>query len=256
MVEGHEVSQNLASIVILIIVLTGSSLFLLRSQQWYPLAERARPSRAVIIDEVAGTSPDPYFVGNVTTALARVGYAVDYYAPRDITIDLFKILPSKGYGVIILRDHSTALTGDVVALVTSEPFDAGKYVNEQMTGQVIHVSVAGADTGYFGITPTFVRESMQGTFPNTVLVVMGCAGLANSEMAQAFVARGTQVYISWNQIVLTNRSDGGAILLLQSMTTGHRVDEAVTWATENAPPSPYLRQLEYYPLNQGGLVLS
>lgn len=242
--------------MILIIVLTGSSLFLLRSQPWYPLAERTRPSRAVIIDEVAETSPDPYLVGNVTTALTRLGYTVDYYAPKDITIDLFKSLPSKGYGVIILRDHSTALTGDVIALVTSEPFEAGKYANEQITGQVIHVNVAGTNTDYFGITPTFVRESMQGLFPNTVLVVMGCAGLTNSEMAQAFVARGAQVYISWNQIVLTNRSDGGTVLLLQSMTTGHKVDEAVTWATQNAPPSQYSSQLEYYPLNQGGLVLS
>jgi hypothetical protein len=98
---------------------------------------------------------------------------------------------------------------------------------------------------------------MKGTFPNTVLVVTGCAGLANSEMAQAFVARGAEVYISWDQIVLANQSDGGAILLVQSMTAGHRVDDAVASATENAPSSPlFSSQLKYYPIEKGGVVLS
>jgi nucleoside-diphosphate-sugar epimerase len=98
---------------------------------------------------------------------------------------------------------------------------------------------------------------MKGTFPNTLLVVTGCAGLVNSEMAQAFVARGAEVYVSWDQIVLANQSDGGAILLIQSMTTGHTVDDAVTSATENAPSSPlYSSQLRYYPLDRGGVVLS
>jgi hypothetical protein len=248
--------QDLAAIAILTIVLTGSFLFILQIHPWDSRTERTRPFTAAIIDEVAATSPDPYLVANVTTALTRVGYKVDYYGPKEITIDFFRSLPSKGYGMIILRDHSTSLTGDVIALVTSEPFDAGKYSDEKLAGQVTHVSIAGADPDYFGITPTFVRESMQGTFPNAVLVVMGCAGLTNSEMAQAFVSRGVQVYVSWNQIVLVNRSDGGTILFVQSMIGGHRVDSATTWATENAPPSQYSSQLEYYPLDQAGLVLN
>jgi hypothetical protein len=236
-------------------VVASSSLLLVRNPLFYSPVERTRPTKAALIDEVAATNPDPYLVSNVTRTLTRVGYTVDYYGLTDITVALFRSLPSKGYGIVILRDHSTSLTGDVIALVTSEPFDSGKYVNERLTGKVIPVPLN--NSTYFGITPTFVRESMQGTFPNTLLVVMGCAGLANSEMAQAFVAKGIEVYISWNHIVLTNQSDGGAILLLQSMTTGHRVDEAVTWATENAPSNEaFPSQLEYYPLDQGGLVLN
>ena len=243
--------------MILILVLTGSLLFIIRSPLFLSPVERTRPFKVALIDEVAATNPDPYLVSNVTSALTRVGYSVDYYGPKNVTINLFRTLPSRDYGIVILRDHSTAVTGDVIALVTSEPFDAGKYVNEQLTGQMIHVTVGLNNTDYFGITPTFVRESMQGTFPNTVLVVLGCAGLANSEMAQAFVARGAQVYISWNQIVLANQSDGGIILLVQSMTSGHSVDEAVTWATANAPSSSlYSNRLEYYPLDQGGIVLN
>ena len=249
--------RNFALMIILTLVLASSFLFLIRSPPLYSRVERSRPFKAALVDEVSTTNPDPYLVANVTNTLTRIGYTVDYYGPTDVTIDLFKNLPSRGYGIIILRNHSTGLTGDVIALVTSEPFDFGKYVREQQAGLVVEARLGSSNTTYFGISPTFVREAMQGTFPNTVLVVTGCAGLANSEMAQAFVARGAEVYVSWDQIVLANQSDGGAILLIQSMTTGHRVDDAVTSATENAPSSPlYSSQLRYYPLDKGAVVLN
>lgn len=243
-------------LMIMVLVLVGSFLLLIRSPPFYSPVERTRPLKVALIDEVAVTNPDPYLVSNVTRTLAKVGYTLDYYGPSEITVDFFKTLPSLGYGIIILRDHSTALSGDAIALVTAESFDPGKHVEEQLAGALVQAHIGSIDTNYFAFTPTFVRESMQGTFSNTLLVVMGCAGLANSEMAQAFVARGAQVYVSWNQIVLTNQSDGGTILLLESLTTGHTVDEAVTWATERSPPSLYYAtQMGYYPLDQGETVL-
>jgi hypothetical protein len=251
-----KLERNFANTILLILLLAGSFFLLTQAQLLYSSVERTRPFKAALIDEVSLTNPDPYLISNVTNALTRVGYAVDYYGPNNVTVDFFKALPSRGYGVVILRDHSAALTGDVIALVSSEPFDPGKHVSEQQAGLVVQAKLGSTNTTYFGITPTFVREAMKGTFPNTVVVLTGCAGLADSEMAQAFVARGAEVYISWDQIVLANQSDGGAILLIQSMTTGHSVDDAVTSATENAPSSPlYSSQLRYYPLERGGVVL-
>jgi hypothetical protein len=250
--------RNLALALLLILVFTGSSLFLLQNLQWFSPAVRSRPFKAALIDELAVTSPDPYLIQNVTSNMRRAGYTVDYYGPKNVTVDLLKGLPSDGYGVVILRDHSTTFqTREIIGIVTSELFSQEKYRNEQQAGQVIRVRVGDANADYFGITPTFVRETMQGTFSNTVVIVMGCAGLANTEMAQAFVARGAEVYISWDQVVYANRSDGGVILLLQSMTKGHRIDEAVAWATENAPLSrDDSSRLGYYPLDKGGLVLN
>jgi len=249
--------RNISYAIILILVFTGSFVFLIRNPQWYSSIERSRPLKAALVDEVSQTDPDPYLVVNVTNALTRVGYTVDDYGPNNVTVDFFKTLPLKGYGVIILRNHSATLKGNVIALVTSEPFDPGKFVSEQQSGLVVEAKLRPSNTTYFGITPTFVREEMQGTFPNTVIVVTGCAGLADSEMAQAFVTRGAEVYISWDQIVLVNQSDGGAILLIQSMTTGHTIDYAVATATLNAPSSPlYSSQLRYYPLDKGRVILS
>ena len=253
MKPGH----NIAYALLLLLVFTGSFVFLLQNNQWYSTGARTRPFKAALVDELSVTSPDPYLIQNVTRAMTRAGYAIDYYGPRNVTVDLFRSLPSKGYGIIVLRDHSTTVqTREVIGIVTSELFTEEKYRDEQQAGRVIHVSVGDANADYFVITPTFVRETMQGTFPNTVLVVMGCAGLANSEMAQAFVSKGAEVYISWDQVVYANRSDGGVILLLQSMTKGQRLDEAVVWATENAPlRSDDSSRLGYYPLDKGGLVL-
>jgi hypothetical protein len=250
-------ARNLAYAIVLILVFTGSFVFPTRNPPWYSSMARSRPFKAVLIDEVSQTNPDPYLIANVTNTLTKAGYAVDYYGPNNVTVDFLKTLPSKGYGVVILRNHSATLFGNVIALVTSEPFEPEKFVSEQQAGLVVEAELPTINTTYFGITPTFVREEMQGTFSNTVVVVTGCAGLADSEMAQAFVARGAEVYVSWDQIVLANQSDGGAILLMQYLTNGNTVDKAVASATANAPSSSlYSSQLKYYPSDEGGLVLS
>jgi hypothetical protein len=243
--------------IVLILVLTGTLLMLIRNPAYYSHSDGPRPFRAALVDEVSATIADPYFLQNVTDTLRSVGYTVDYYGPRAVTVDLFKTLPSKGYGIVILREHSTGLTGGVIALVTSEVFDPSKYVSEQEAGLVLEATIGSNSTAYFAITPTFIREATQGIFPNTIIVATGCAGLADSEMAQAFISRGAKVYISWDQVVFANQSDGGAILLIRSMTSGYRVDQAVVTATENSPlSSEYPSQLRYYPLDKGGVVLS
>lgn len=251
-----KVRQDQVYAIAIVLVAVSSFPFALRSQLTTD-SNVTRPFKAALIDEVSATSPDPYFVDNVTKTLTNVGYPVDYYGPKNVTIDLFRRLPTMGYGIIILRMHSTGLTGDVIALVTSEPYNATKYLSERQAGLLVEARIGSENITYFGITPTFVRESMQGTFSNAVVIATGCAGLANSEMGQAFLSKGAEVYVSWDQIVLANQSDGGAILFVQSITSGHTVDDAASFATQNAPFSPlYASQLKYYPLNKAGVVIS
>lgn len=247
--------DHLYAIVLVLIAIT-SLAFILRGP-FSSTAVKARPFKAALIDEVSATDPDAYFLENVTKMLTNAGYPVDYYGPTNVTVSLFQNLPSKGYGIVILRQHSTGLTGDVIALVTSEPYDPMKYVSERQAGLLVEAQIGSENTTYFAFTPTFVREIMQGTFSNTIVIATGCAGLANSEMGQAFLSRGVQVYVSWDQIVLANQSDGGAILFVQAMTSGHTVDYAASYASQNAPSSAvYASQLNYYPLDQSGMVLS
>jgi hypothetical protein len=217
--------------------------------------------KAAIVDQLSGTFPNPSFNDNAKTILVGAGYTVDYFSPDQVTVDFFRSLPSKGYGLVIMRAHSTGeRPGDPVAIITSEPYSRSRYVYEQVTGAVGDAFLSDQNFGYlnyFDITPLFVRSSMQGEFPNTIFIMMGCTGLKNSEMAQALLVRGARVYISWDKSVTADRTDNATTGLLRSLSEGKTVQQAVSAAMGEAGPDPiYNSQLGYYPEGQGGLVLS
>jgi len=240
--------------VVIALTLSISGLFYTyRNNLWYPdRATVTRPLAAAVIDEVSAFIPDPAFNSSVMSLLTSSGYRVDYYGPSTVTIQLFKQLPSMGYGMVIIRNHSTGSGTDGIAIVTSELYSQNKYAFEQLTGEVARVNLGVNGMDYFAITPQFVREAMQGFFPDSIVLMMGCTGLANSEMAQAFVTRGAQVYVSWNQVVQAYRTDMSTTIFLQQMTQGHSIRDSTTTATREGPPDPlYNSQLEYYPSNAG-----
>ncbi len=236
----------------------GSLVYSSRNSLWYPASStRTRPFTAALIDEVSAFIPDPAFVNQTTSLLTAAGYRVDYYPPRTVTIDLFKRLPSMGYGIVVLRNHSTGFQGDEISLVTSELYTQGKYSFEQLTNQVVPVELGIANATYFGVTPLFVRESMQGFFQNSIILMMGCTGLTNSEMAQAFVSRGAQVYVSWDQVVQAYRTDVSTTIFWQWMTGGHSVKDSTLAATRYGPADPvYSSRLVFYPANEGSMTLA
>jgi hypothetical protein len=87
--------------------------------------------------------------------------------------------------------------------------------------------------------------------------MMGCTGLENSDMAQAFVSKGAGVYVSWDNSVTSDRTDNATTGLLQSLAEGKTVGQAVNTAMDEAGPDPvYHSQLGYYPDDQATLVLS
>jgi hypothetical protein len=243
--------------VAVLILSISSLLYTTRSSLWYPNPGTvSRPFKAALIDEATAFIPDPAFNTQVTSELTSAGYKIDYFPPSTVTVQLFKDLPSMGYGIVIIRNHSTGSGADGISIVTSELYDPNKYVFEQLTGQIAEVSLGTAGNYYFSITPLFVRESMQGFFPGSVILMMGCTGLANSEMAQAFVTRGAQVYVSWDHVVQAYRTDVATTIFWQWMTGGHSIADSAAAASQMAPADPvYHSLLAYYPINQGTLTL-
>ena len=245
--------------VLIALTLSISSLFYTyRNNLWYPSSATVkRPMTAAVIDEVSAFIPDPQFNSSILSVLTSAGYRVDYYQPGAVTIQLFKELPSMGYGIVIIRDHSTGSGTDGISIVTSELYSSNKYAFEQLSGEVARVNLGVNGLDYFSITPQFVREAMQGFFPGSIIVMMGCTGLASSEMAQAFVARGAQVYVSWNQVVQAYRTDVSTTIFLQQMTQGHSIEDSTSIATRLGPRDPiYHSQFEYYPSNAGSMTIS
>jgi hypothetical protein len=214
--------------------------------------------RAAIVDQISLTLPNQTFIETATSTLTRAGYTVDYFSGEKVTVEFWRNLPAHGYGLIILRVHSTAaeLQGKEfvetpVSFFTSEDYSQTKYVEEQLTDQLVIGSYSMPQPlYYFGITPKFVTTSMKGVFQKTTVVMMGCEGLNNTGMAEAFIEKGAKVYIGWTDSVSASYTDQATDHLLrhliaENQTVGQAVGNTMK---EVGPEESCSNTLEYYPL--------
>jgi len=217
--------------------------------------------QAAIVDHLSLTFPNQTFIETATNTLKQAGYTADYYSGERVTVEFYRNLPTHGYNIIILRVHSAAaaLEGKEyveapVSLFTSENYSRTTYVWEQLTDQLWIASYSMPEPPYyFAITPKFVTSSIQGKFPNSIIVMMGCEGLNNTKMAEAFVEKGAKVYISWNQQVSASHTDLATTHLLQHLLTEKlTLKESVKETFKEVGLDPaYKSLLIYYPLEVG-----
>jgi hypothetical protein len=213
--------------------------------------------KAAIVDQLSLTFPNQTFIETAASTLEQSGYTVDYYSGEQVTVDFCRNLPTHGYGLIILREHSAAaaLEGKEfvetsVSFFTSEDYSQTKYVQEQLTDQLVIASYSMPQPPYyFGITPKFVTTSMKGAFQNTTVVMMGCEGLNNTSMAEAFIEKGAKVYIGWTSSVSASHTDQATTQLLQHLVAeGQTIKQAVENTMKEVGSDPaYNDSLEYYP---------
>jgi len=226
---------------------------------------QASSLKAAIVDHLSLSQPNQTFIQTSTNILETAGFTVDYYKGEEVTVEFYRKLPSYGYSIIILRVHSTATeaqgTESPVTLFTSEIYSKAKYVSEQLASQLVSVSFSEEERErgirYFGITPLFVSQAMRGRFQNTIIVMMGCEGLDNPLMAEAFVQRGAKVYISWNQGVLASHTDLATTHLLQHFLLEKRtLIESLRETFEEVGFDPvYESLLIYYPFDAGDCTI-
>lgn len=214
--------------------------------------------KAAIVDHLSLTAPNQTFFQTAATLLTQANYTVDYYSGEKVTVNFYRNLPTGRYKLIILRVHSAldANGQPPLALFTSEPLDSRKHVNEQLTDQVMGVFFTPynpGDKAYFGIVPGFIQQSVKGGFNNSLIIAMGCDGLAYTDMAQAFTQKGAKAYISWNASVSAAHTDTATITLLQHLVTERQtIRQAVTNTMIAVGPDPtYNCTLDYYPLAAG-----
>jgi hypothetical protein len=210
--------------------------------------------RAAIVDQLSLTFPNQTFIETATNTLRQAGYKVDYYPGEDVTVEFYRNLPTHGYGLIILRVHSTAL----VSLFTSEEYSKSKYVYEQLTNKIRNVAYspeeyAASGISYFGVTNLFVQTSMKGKFVNTTIVMMGCDGLSNTDLAEAFVEKGARAYVGWNQSISASLTDQATTCLLQHLVARQEsMKNAVNNTMKEVSADPACESLlTYYPPEAG-----
>jgi hypothetical protein len=201
--------------------------------------------KAVVVD---GRTPDSAFNNSVTQILKDANFTEVHYI-KDVTVGFYEKLPTYGYGLIILRIHSTVRKNkDLVDLFTNEPYEEGKY---SKTG-VMKATIFGSNEEFFAVGPEFVRETMKGTFENSVIIAMGCNGTTNFSMAEALKDKGASVYIGWNGWVDPDYTDAATELLLKYLLLENKT---VADSVGAIYPGVWQSELMYYPSEIGNLKI-
>jgi hypothetical protein len=134
-------------------------------------------------------------------------------------------------------------------LFTSERYDRATHLDEQRAGELAIGQVFGVPVSYFGVTPAFIAERMQGNFDGATVIVMGCDGLAFEENGAAFIERGAGVVFGWRGLVTSGHTDMATQALLHSLVDdGLSPKDAVARTMADVGPDPiYDSRLLYYP---------
>jgi len=219
--------------------------------------------RAAIVDQLSILQENPAFIAEVTRELEGQGFEVDLYQGEQITVDFYRKLPTHCYRVIVFRTHSGILEeGEQVHLkttmFTNEEFDWKKHQADVWHDRLFRAGIDDEDPRVFSIGPKFIRDGMQGRFNDTVIIMMGCAGIYLEDLAEAFMAKGASAYLAWDASVLLDYVDGATEHLVKQLCSdGATVKEAVVSTMAARGPDPrYDAELQYYPPGIGGKTLA
>jgi hypothetical protein len=202
-------------------------------------------SKAAIIDTLWEMNPNQTLTDEIVAHLKNAGFQVDIYRNSEATVKLFKTLPTLNYKVLVLRMHSLAASDKGVMIITGEHWDATKYVTEQLSGELAPAvplfmqEEISAEHIYFAITPDFIKN-LKGDFNDTLVIASGCQGMANSNMAEAFIEKGCRTYIGWSDLVSAWHTDEAtANLTYHLFVEGTDIDQAVNETMREVGPDPH-----------------
>jgi hypothetical protein len=224
--------------------------------------------KAAIVDQLSEHFPNSTFNTTATNLLTNAGFTVSYFNSDKVTVPFYRELVESGYGIIIFRSHSAMRVDEpIVDLFTSEVFDESKYYDYRSAGllsKAQYLVPLGESTNeyYFAITPNFVEHF--GSFPESIVIAMGCSSLNVTGMAQAFIDRGAKAYVGWTNVVLPNDTDYETTKFLEMFLGENR-----TLATSIAITNPHnyhdpetgmrvISKMDFYPAlpSVGNLTIS
>jgi len=267
----RRITEALGYLALITVIILVISLYYSPSQR--AAEESVKPeasvSQAAIVDQLGGIYPNQDFIQEAYKDLTSAGFKVRIYLHDEATVDFYRSLPSRGYKIIVLRVHSAIplkelvrrsypIKGEPVFLFTNEPYDKNRYLPEQLTDQIVQVQVTNSSPSYFGIGPEFVKQSMTGRFPKTLIILSSCAGLYSSDLADALIERGASAVISWNVLVELSQTDKAIAFLLKELCVEQlNVKQSIETTMSQVGPDPkYGATLLYYPNEASDLSVS
>lgn len=241
------ISFALATIIILGFLISS---FILQNQ------EVKFSLKAAIIDQLGEDVQNSDFneTGVVANILKNAGFNVSYHKSESITVNFYKGLAKYNYGIIILRVHS-AMRKDkaIVDFFTSEKISEHRYEDELNNGLLTKGYYSWKPGEFYAVTPKFI-ENLEGCFPKSIVIAMGCNSLNKTctGMAEAFIKKGAMAYIGWTGLVQPSHTDKETIKLLRMLK-----NETVSKAVDAVESDPHFKsKMDYYPPGAGNLTIS
>jgi len=263
----RRITEALSYLALITVIILIVSLYYSPSQR--AAKESVKPevsAQAAIVDQLAAVYPNQDFIQSAYKDLTSAGFKVRIYMHDEVTIDFYRYLPSRGYKIVVLRVHSAIplkelvrrsypIKGEPVFLFTNEPYDKNRYLPEQLTDQIVQVQVTNSSPSYFGIGPEFVKQSMIGRFPKTLILLSSCAGLYSSDLADALIDRGASAIVSWNVLVELSQTDRAIAFLLKELCVEKlNMKQSIETTMSQVGPDPkYGATLLFYPSEKGNL---
>jgi hypothetical protein len=225
--------------------------------------EPAGEPTAAIVDQLYNLEPNQPLIDDATTALQGYGLAVDYFQGDQVTVDFYRVLPARGYKLIIFRAHSGLLgsSGNTIpktCLFSAELYSERTHISEQMTDQLAKARIDENHPWVFAVGADFVNQSMAEKFDRTVILMMGCSTLYMTDLAQAFIEKGASAFLGWDATVGLTYVDGITPVLLKKLLSDQvSLAQAVTETLKEKGPDPdFGASLKYYPSSSGEKTLS
>ncbi|MEM3070867.1 MAG: hypothetical protein QW638_08255 [Candidatus Bathyarchaeia archaeon] len=215
--------------------------------------------KALIVDGLLH-HPNQGFIEEASRLLVEAGFEVDVVGAEGVTVEFYRLLPSRGYRLIILRVHAGPVyrhlpgggkIAEGTVLFTTEVYDEKRYVDLQAAGLLAVARIYGrSEVSYFAVPPWFFEEASTGRFENSTVILDSCYGFyyeAPYIMAEAFLYKGAKAFIGWDGEVQAEHTDRAVLELLRALLVERlSVKEAVDRVMKLVGPDPYYRSIMLY----------
>ena len=213
-----------------------------------PLVDK---SKAVLIDGIALTDPNPEFTRSVKEILSKANITLDIYEGEEVTINLLRKIG--GYGLIILRLHS-AIDKELrfLYIFSAERFNETGYRETEPTAIREGVPFYGNES-YFTLRGDLLGDLSGKGLNGSIIILMGCNGTNSQQIIENLFDRGVKAIIAWDGYVDLNYTDKITIELLKAVYEEHmNFDEAVKKVMDERGADPTWKSRLEYLANSSG----
>jgi len=245
------------SVSIILLFLTSVSISCSKS-----VYESQSKPRAAIIDQLGGLYPNPVFISGIRTELEKCGYEVNLFSGDDITVDLYRKLPTYGFRFLLFRVHATVPPAEApyagrTMLYTNEIYDKHTHLQDQLFERVVPAATEDNATRCFAVSSDYISGFSEGQYDRSIIVMMGCSSLQVPDMAKAFVDRGAAAYVGWSGTVKLNYVDSATLTFINNLCSKKlTIKDALTRTVEENGLDPdYDSYPVLYPYKSGDCML-